>query len=149
MRVTKTATTSTDTKITVTYHSSMIDLSADGDIYGQKMVGSMDSLVIEKNENVILTAYNNMMTMSTTYPNMPKGAHGMVRGYNAEKKEIIQAVSKEVYELIVSLIADAKDESEQDCIKPEIKKVDDTYVDSHGFGWCEKCSSYCYGDCQV
>jgi hypothetical protein len=28
-------------------------------------------------------------------------------------------------------------------------KEEKTIVSSHGFGWCDKCDSYCFGDCEA
>jgi hypothetical protein len=32
--------------------------------------------------------------------------------------------------------------------KPE-PKHNDSQPEKHGYGWCDKCQSYCYGDCEA
>ena len=65
-------------------------------------------------------------------------------------------VSKQVYDEIISAIASATAEIEQ-ANKTEAKEViintekavksTTANIEKKGYGWCNKCNTYCYGDC--
>lgn len=69
-------------------------------------------------------------------------------------------IGKEQYDMVMAAIAEAiveaetvQTEEQKEMKAAEIAKTEriakaDNEIETHGPGWCDKCQSYCWGDCQ-
>ena len=47
------------------------------------------------------------------------------------------------------LVADARINGKRGRPEKSVSHIEPIPTENHGFGWCDKCESYCYGDCDA
>jgi len=103
------------------------------------------------------------MTIKTNYPrNFDKAENELFSWNESFPGELLHKPSNMViYQMRWTKTGKMVDEETREAVKnfwEELEVIQDAakkaqadeaecYIEEYGFGWCEKCESYCYGDC--